>query len=86
MSKKKRRAHERRADLQDVYTLSRYPTVHLVLLIEMSAKHLGRLIYCMLNLDSNAAAGLRLLYKLNNKLIKTASIQKIIYIRTSKFL
>jgi hypothetical protein len=80
---KKRSAHERRADLQDVYALSRYPTVHLVLLIEMPAKHLSRLIYRVLDLDSNAAASLRLLYKLDNNLINTVSSQKIIYMRTS---
>jgi hypothetical protein len=79
----KRSAHERRADLQDVYALSRYPTVHLVLLIEMPAKHLSRLIYRVLDLDSNAAASLRLLYNLDNNLIKTASSQKIVYMRTS---
>lgn len=80
---KKRSAHERAANLQDIYALSRYPTVHLVLLIEMPAKHLSRLIYRVLDLDSNAAASLRLLYKLDNKLIKKASGQKIIYMRTS---
>jgi hypothetical protein len=80
---KKRSAHKRRADLQDVYALSRYPTVHLVLLIEMPAKHLSRLVYRVLDLDSNAAARLRPLYKLDDKLIKTASSQKIIYMRTS---
>lgn len=64
---KKRGAHEKRADLQDIYALPRYTTVHLVLLIEMPAKHLSRLIYSMLDLDSDAAASLRLLYKLNKK-------------------
>ena len=49
----------------------------------MPAKHLSRLIYRMLDLDSNAATSLRLLYKLDNKLIKTAPSQKIIYMRTS---
>jgi len=55
---KKRSVHERRADLQDVYALSRYPTIHLVLLIKMPTKHLSRLIYRVLDLDSNAAASL----------------------------
>jgi hypothetical protein len=72
---KKRSAHERRADLQDVYALSRYPAVHLILLIEMPAKHLSRLIYRVLDLDGNTAASLRLLYNLDNNLIKTASSQ-----------
>ena len=69
---KKRSVQERRADLQDIYALSRYPTVYLVLLIEMPAKHLSGLIYCVLDLDCNTAASLRLLYNLNNKRIKTA--------------
>lgn len=64
---KKRSAHERAANLQDVYALSRYPTVYLVLLIEMPAKHLSRLIYRVLDLDGNATASLRLLYNLDNK-------------------
>jgi hypothetical protein len=80
---KKRSVYERRADLQDIYALSRYPTVHLVLLIEMPAKHLSRLIYRVLNLNSNAAASLRLLYKLDNKLIKRPLAEKIINMLTS---
>ena len=48
----------------------------------MPAKHLSRLIDRVLNLDSNAPASLRLLYKLENELIKTATSRKIIYTRT----
>ena len=38
--KKRQQVYERQADLQYVYALPRYPTVDLVLLIKMSAKHL----------------------------------------------
>ena len=52
----------------------------------MSAKHFCRLIYRVLNLDGDTAASLRLLYKLDNNLIKTGPNQVIIYMLTSMVL
>lgn len=78
---KKRSTHERRADLQ--FKTSMLCRVHLVLLIEMPAKHFSQLMDRMFNLESSAAAHQRLLYKLDNKLIKTAFSLTIIYKHTS---
>ena len=76
--------YERGANLQNIYALPRYPTIDLVLLVEMAAKHLRRLIYRVLNLDSDPSASLGLLYKLsNNNLVKTGSSKTFFSIHTS---
>lgn len=50
--------------LEDINALPRDETVDLILVVEMSSEHLGRLIHGVFNLHSDTTTSLRLLDKL----------------------
>lgn len=54
------------ANLQHINALSRDMTVEFVFLIEVTTKHLGRLVHGMFNLNGNSSSSLRFFHNLES--------------------
>ena len=64
-------------DLENIDTLPGDVRVELILLVEMTAEHLGGLIHGVLNLDGDTATRLRLLHDLYNVLVNGVLSRRI---------
>ena len=60
---------EKDTDLENIDTLPGDVRVELILLVEMTAEHLGGLVHGVLNLDGDTATRLRLLHDLYHRLV-----------------